>query len=64
LYRFSVARRDDLVETIIPFFRRHTLRTAKQTSITHDQNPQRLHAKHSTLGVDKDIVRSAWRHAG
>jgi hypothetical protein len=30
LYRFSVARRNDLIETIIPFFRRHTLRTAKQ----------------------------------
>jgi LAGLIDADG endonuclease len=31
LYRFSVARRNDLIETIIPFFQRHTLRTAKQT---------------------------------
>ncbi len=31
LYRFSVARRDDLIETIIPFFQRHTLRTAKQS---------------------------------
>jgi len=30
LYRYSVARRTDLVETIIPFFRQHTLRTAKQ----------------------------------
>jgi LAGLIDADG endonuclease len=31
LYRFSVARRNDLIETIIPFFRRHTLRTAKRS---------------------------------
>jgi len=31
LYRFSVARRDDLIESIIPFFQRHTLRTAKQS---------------------------------
>jgi hypothetical protein len=30
LYRFSVCRRKDLVETIIPFFRQHPLRTAKQ----------------------------------
>ena len=28
--RYSVCRRSDLLETIIPFFRRHPLRTAKQ----------------------------------
>ncbi len=30
LYRYSVAKRNDLIQTIIPFFREHTLRTAKQ----------------------------------
>jgi hypothetical protein len=30
LYRFVVRRRDDLIETIIPFFRRHPMLTAKQ----------------------------------
>jgi hypothetical protein len=30
LYRYVVRRRSDLLETIIPFFQRHTMRTAKQ----------------------------------
>jgi LAGLIDADG endonuclease len=30
LYRYSVTRRQDLLETIIPFFRDHPLRTAKR----------------------------------
>jgi LAGLIDADG endonuclease len=30
LYRYSVAKRNDLIQTIIPFFREHTLKTAKQ----------------------------------
>jgi hypothetical protein len=31
LYRFSVARRRDLIQTIIPFFQRYPLRTSKQS---------------------------------
>jgi hypothetical protein len=31
LYRFSVARRRDLIHTIIPFFQRYPLRTSKQS---------------------------------
>jgi hypothetical protein len=30
LFRYSVTRRKDLLETIIPFFRQHPLRTAKR----------------------------------
>jgi hypothetical protein len=30
MHRYSVCRRSDLLETIIPFFRQHPLRTAKQ----------------------------------
>jgi LAGLIDADG endonuclease len=30
LYRFVVRRRAELIETIIPFFRRHPMRTSKQ----------------------------------
>ena len=30
LYRYVVRRRGDLLETVIPFFRQHPLRTAKQ----------------------------------
>jgi hypothetical protein len=30
LYQFVVAKRSDLIETIIPFFQRHSLRTAKR----------------------------------
>ena len=30
LYRFVVRRRTELIETIIPFFRRHPMRTSKQ----------------------------------
>jgi hypothetical protein len=30
LYRYSVCRREDLLERIIPFFRQHPLRTAKR----------------------------------
>jgi hypothetical protein len=30
LHRYSVCRREDLLETVIPFFRQHPLRTAKQ----------------------------------
>jgi hypothetical protein len=30
LYRYVVRRRSDLLETVIPFFRRHPMRTAKQ----------------------------------
>jgi len=30
LYRYTVARRDDLLQVIIPFFDEHPLRTAKQ----------------------------------
>ena len=30
MYRYVVRRRSDLLETVIPFFRRHSMRTAKQ----------------------------------
>src|ERR1022692_4162704 len=30
LYRYSVVRRTDLIDTIIPFFQQHSLRTSKQ----------------------------------
>jgi LAGLIDADG endonuclease len=30
MYRYVVRRRDELVETVIPFFRRHRLRTSKR----------------------------------
>jgi LAGLIDADG endonuclease len=30
LYRYSVARRNDLIQTIIPFFKQYSLRTSKQ----------------------------------
>ncbi len=31
LYRYIVGRRDDLLEVIVPFFRRHPLKTAKRS---------------------------------
>src|SRR5450755_859202 len=33
LYRYSVARRNDLLQTIIPFFQRYPLRTSKQADV-------------------------------
>jgi hypothetical protein len=30
LYRYNVSKRDDLIRVIIPFFRRHPLRSSKQ----------------------------------
>jgi hypothetical protein len=34
LYRYSVVRRDDLINVIIPFFEKYALRTSKQSDFT------------------------------
>jgi hypothetical protein len=58
LYRYSVCRREDLLERIIPFFRQHPLRTAKRFDFEKFASCVELMAtgRHRTRAGLADIV--------
>ena len=52
LYRYVVRRRSDLLETVIPFFRQHPMRTAKQQNFEKFARCVELIAAGRHLDVD------------
>jgi hypothetical protein len=52
LYRYVVRRRSDLLETIIPFFQHHQMRTSKQENFEKFAQCVELIAAGHHLGVD------------
>jgi len=58
MYRYSVTRRQDLLERVIPFFREHPLRTAKRLDFEKFASCVELmaHGRHKTHAGLADIV--------